>query len=158
GGNGLPSNSLYALLVASDGSLWFGTADRGLAHWWPPTDSWEFFRHDDYLPDSLAHDLVLTLREDRDGRIWIGTLNGLSRYDPHRHALRSYRADARNAHALADNIVRVIHQSRDGTLWIGTHGGLDRVDAETGDKLSFTHFDAAGDLTNATIYGILEDA
>src|SRR5262249_11977193 len=38
------------------------------------------------------------------------------------------------------------------------HGGLDRVDAETGDKLSFTHFDAAGDLTNATIYGILEDA
>ncbi|HEX6832772.1 MAG TPA: EAL domain-containing protein [Rudaea sp.] len=157
-GNGLPNNQVRQILVATDGSIWFGTSGAGLAHWWPPTGSWEFFRHDDYLPDSLAIDIVLALREDRDGRLWIGTLNGLSRYDPHQHALKSYRNDPHDPHSLADNVVRVIYQTRDGTLWFGTHGGLDRLDSEGGDKLSFTHFKAHDDLLNMTIYGMLEDS
>ena len=156
-GNGLPSNQVRQVLVATDGSLWFGTSGAGLAHWWPPTGSWEFFRHDDYLPDSLALDVVLTLHEDRDGRLWIGTLKGLSRYDPHQHALHSYRNDPHDARSLADDVVRVIFQSRDGTLWFGTHGGLDRLDSDAGDKLSFTHYKAHDNLLNMTIYGMLED-
>jgi diguanylate cyclase (GGDEF)-like protein/PAS domain S-box-containing protein len=157
-GNGLPSNQIRQVLVAKDGSLWFGTSGAGLAHWWPPTGSWEFFRHDDYLPDSLALDIVLALHEDRDGRLWIGTLNGLSRYDPHQHVLRSFRNDPRDAHSLVDNVVRIIYQTRDGTLWFGTHGGLDRLDSDAGDHLSFTHYKARDNLLNMTIYGMLEDS
>ena len=40
---GLPSAAVNALLPARDGSIWFGTADAGLAHWWPSSARWEYF-------------------------------------------------------------------------------------------------------------------
>ena len=175
-GNGLPGAIVRAMLIAHDGSLWFGTYGSGLAHWWPPTSSastssastsapptsaqagrWEVFRHHAGEPDSLAHDRVLALSEDTDGRVWIGTLDGLSAYDPAKRRMRSFRHDPADPHSLADNLVRAIQQSGDGALWIGTHSGLDRVDVPSIENVNFVHYSTKNGLPSATIYGILED-
>lgn len=164
--NGLPGAGVRAMLIAHDGSMWFGTYGNGLSHWWPPTASppasaqvsrWEVFHHHAGEPDSLAHDRVLALGEDAKGRVWIGTLDGLSAYDPAKHRMRSFRHDPGAPDSLADNLVRVIAESGDGALWIGTHGGLDRVDDPSVENVNFVHYSTKNGLPSATIYGILED-
>src|SRR5262249_30089491 len=62
-GKGLPSGLLSAVLPARDGSLWFGTTDSGLAHWWPSSGRWQFFRDSDGSPGVLAHDSITALVE-----------------------------------------------------------------------------------------------
>ncbi|HZP66834.1 MAG TPA: EAL domain-containing protein [Rudaea sp.] len=161
-GNGLPDSAVRTMIAAHDGSMWFGTYGKGLAHWWPPsslqTSRWELFRHRAGEPDSLAHDLVLDLCEDANGRIWIGTLDGLSVYDPAKRSMRSFRHSQTDANSLSDNLVRAIHQSGDGEIWIATHSGLNRVDVPGSANLSFVHYSTSNGLPSATIYGILEDA
>ena len=160
-GAGLPDPAVRAMLVARDGSMWFGTYGSGLAHWWPPSSlqasRWEVFRHRAGEQNSLAHDLVLSLCEDTDGRIWIGTLDGLSVYDPGERRMRSFRHDPADPHSLADNLVRAIHQSGDGALWFGTHSDLDRVDIPAAANLNFVHYSTKNGLPSSTVYSILED-
>jgi len=162
GGNGLPDAEVVTILAARDGSFWFGTRNGGLAHWWPAGSSqgarWEQFRHRAAEADSLAHNHVLALGEDADGRIWIGTLDGLSVYDAAKRSMKSYRHNAADAHSLSDNLVRSIHQSGDGAVWIGTQSGLSRVDLPTSVPLSFVSYDREKGLPRGAVYGILEDS
>jgi len=154
---GLPSAHVSTLLPAQDGSLWIGTVDAGVARWWPGANSWEYFRHED-AGDSLAHDNVLSLLEDRSGRIWIGTLAGLSVYDVREKALRSFHSVPGDTRSLSGDAISTLLQTRDGTLWIGTRSGLNRLDAESArGGAHFTHFQSRDGLAGAAINGLLED-
>jgi len=160
--HGLQDASVRNVLVARDGSVWFGTFGKGLAHWWPANAEqparWETFRHQSAQENSLANDVVMATYQDDAARIWIGTLDGLSVYDPAHATLRTFRHDANDAQSLADDLVRSIYQSGDGALWIGTQSGLDRVDIPGAERLRFAHYSTSNGLPTGTVYGILEDA
>ncbi len=67
----LADNSVFCILAARDGSLWFGTDGGGLVH----------FKDGDFRlytqAAGLSNSFVRSLIEDDQGRIWIGTDNGL---------------------------------------------------------------------------------
>lgn len=64
---------------------------------------------------------VHALLQDRTGFLWIGTANGLYRYDGQR--FRGFNI----AEGLPDPEVQAIHQAPDGTLWVATPRGLARL-------------------------------
>ena len=66
----------------------------------------------------LSNGTVTRLAHDRQGALWVGTENGLYRYDGHRF-LRFTTSEG-----LPGNKVTAIHESPDGTLWVGTLDGL----------------------------------
>ncbi|MCS6885286.1 MAG: two-component regulator propeller domain-containing protein [Acidobacteriota bacterium] len=68
------SNNIYSLLAASDGSVWFGLFQGGIAKL--KDDQWTHFSTSDGLPS----DWVKCLLEDRYGRIWIATDKGVAVY------------------------------------------------------------------------------
>ena len=79
---------------------------------------------------------VLALAQDNYGFIWIGTDDGLDRYDG--YGLRHYGHDPGDPRSLSENTVMQIYKDRAGILWVGTaYGGLDRFDP-AGD--TFTHY------------------
>lgn len=160
-GNGLPGSAVRSVLVARDGSVWFGTYSHGLARMWPKTGTtttrWQIFRHRGDDPDTLANDTVLTLLQDRNGRVWIGTLDGVSVYDPQHDSMRSYHRIPGDSTSLGDNLVRTLYQSGDGVLWVGTQSGLDRVDYPDSTDIHFVHYSTPNGLSGATVLGILED-
>ena len=79
---------------------------------------------------------VFALAQDNYGFLWLGTDDGLYRYDG--YSLRQYSHDPGNPRTLTDNTVMLIYKDRAGILWIGTaSGGLDRFDP-AGD--TFTHY------------------
>lgn len=68
------------------------------------------------LPQNSVHAIAQTA----DGFLWLGTEEGLARFDG-RH-FRIY--DRRHSGTLASDYIQTLCASRDGSLWIGTDGGL----------------------------------
>jgi ligand-binding sensor domain-containing protein/signal transduction histidine kinase len=79
------------------------------------------YGHDAWTSDSgLPQNSITTILQSRDGYIWLGTQEGLVRFDGVRFAV----FDTRNTKELSDDWVQSLIQTRDGTLWIGTVAGL----------------------------------
>ena len=60
--------------------------------------------------------------EDMSGFIWIGTENGLNRYDGYN--FNQFYHDDNDSLSLLSNYVRSLYPDKDGTLWIGTNRGI----------------------------------
>ncbi len=59
-----------------------------------------------------------TLAQDQHGFIWIGTQEGLVRYDGYR--FRHFKYSAHTENSISDNFIKTISITTDGQLWIGT--------------------------------------
>ena len=149
---------LRALLRARDGSLWIGTYGGGLVHFHPGSPDWHAYRQVAGDPASLSHDLINCVFEDAQGRIWIGTLDGLNVLDPSSGQLRRFRHDPTDPRSLSGNLVRVVRATADGTLWVGTHSGLNRVIESEDGAIAFERIGVEQGLPNPAVYGVLEDA
>lgn len=112
GAGGLPDSVVVALYADREGAVWAGTGSGGLVALEDGRVRTVYTRD-----DGLAHDGVRTIHQTRDGALWIGTLEGLTRLKDGR--LTTYTA----ADGLSAGHIRAIHEDADGTLWIGTYGG-----------------------------------
>ncbi len=115
---GLPQNSVNAVVQTRDGYLWLGTYE-GLARF----DGVQFTVFDKQTTPAFTDNVVYALHEGRDGSLWIGTqAGGVIRYK-HGHFKAFTTADG-----LADNFVSTIGEEEDGTIVLGgLTGGVSRV-------------------------------
>jgi ligand-binding sensor domain-containing protein len=67
--------------------------------------------------DGLAHNRVTSLHQDRKGYMWVGTHEGLSRFDGYRFV----NYDTRDG--LSHSLINDITEDRRGRLWVATNGG-----------------------------------
>lgn len=70
--------------------------------------------------DGLPQSTVQALARTPDGYLWIGTQEGLARYDGARFIVY----DSGNEPAIPNKNITALHSDRAGTLWIGTRAGL----------------------------------
>lgn len=103
-------NSVFSLMTGRDGTLWIGTEGGGLIR----MEAGRFRRFG--ARDGLTDEFVRTELEDHEGRVWIGTDNGLFQL-PGRSADHAIRID--NTPGIAPMAVHALAMSRDGTLWAG---------------------------------------
>ena len=73
------------------------------------------------LEEGLYQYTVFDVLQDRNGFMWIGTSEGLYRYDG--YSVKHYKHDPTDPRSLSANFARSLFEDRDGTLWIGTSGG-----------------------------------
>ncbi len=70
--------------------------------------------------DGLPHDNVFAVRQTSDGYLWVGTQEGLCRFD----GVRFTAAPLGNARVpLTRSVVSRLERARDGGLWVCTYGG-----------------------------------
>ncbi len=75
----------------------------------------------------LSHVSVTCMLQDRQGFLWLGTEDGLNRYDG--YDFQVFKHDPNNPNSLSDNFLRTIFEDSEGNLWMGTlNGGLNRFD------------------------------
>ena len=77
---------------------------------------------------------VLSVYEDRAGKLWVGTLGGgLNRFDPNTNRFTHYVQRPGDPRTLSKNDVRSVFEDRDGMIWVATYQGmLNRFDPRTG--------------------------
>ena len=100
-------------------------------------------------PGALPHDTVTAILQTRDGYLWVGTVEGLARFD----GVRSVVFDKSNTPAIANNWIRALVEDRAGRLWIGTLGG-GLVCLEGG---RFTRFGADEGIPGEIVSTLYED-
>ncbi|MFZ5519154.1 MAG: hybrid sensor histidine kinase/response regulator transcription factor [Candidatus Zhuqueibacterota bacterium] len=77
----------------------------------------------------LSNNTVFCIVQDAKGFLWIGTENGLNRYDG-KH-FKIFRNDPQDSTSISDNDIRCLFEDSQQRLWICTHaGGLNRFDRE----------------------------
>ena len=114
--NGLPQNSVQALLQSREGYIWIGT-QAGLARF----DGVRFVVFDRSNTPAMGRENIRALAEYVDGSIWAATDSGL---------LRFYRGTVTRlstSDGLPSNQVRSLLVDRDGLLWVGTEAGICRL-------------------------------
>lgn len=75
----------------------------------------------------LSSSLINCIYQDRNGMIWIGTEDGLNRYDGVKFTI--YKHEKGNAHSLRHNLIRAIFEDKQGNLLIGTYQGVQMYNA-----------------------------
>jgi len=82
------------------------------------------------VEEGLSTSETLCAFQDSRGFMWIGTHDGLNKFDGYKFT--TYKKSERNPNSLNDNIIWSINETKGGTLWIGTNnGGLNKFDRET---------------------------
>lgn len=96
------------------------------------------------VDDGLSQGTIYSLLHDRKGFMWIGTQDGLNRFDG--YDFRTFKNDPRDPGSLSNNWVWCLHQDSSAMIWAGTFGGgLNRFDPRTE---RFTVFRAPDTLDN----------
>jgi len=67
--------------------------------------------------------------QDREGFLWLGTIDGLNRYNGYEFEI--YRTVLNDPHSISNNRINAITEDGYGRLWIGTDNGLNVFDKKT---------------------------
>ena len=78
----------------------------------------------------LSQTSVLSVFQSSEGFLWIGTQDGLNRYDGYEWVV--FRSAPGDPHSLSDNFIFWVIEARNGVLWVGTKKGLNRYDPTSG--------------------------
>lgn len=127
---------LNAMHYGSDGLLYLGSA-IGLSVLDPETGRIRNFQPDPQDPEGFSNPTINTIFEDSKGAIWLGTNDGINRFD-----VRTGRSDRISVEEGLPNRVAVsIAEDDAGRLWIGTTSGLARFDPGTEEIRSYDEGD-----------------
>ncbi len=119
------------------------TYNKGLEYWNREENIFYHFAHDSENPTSISNNLTFALAYDAQNRLWVGTSQGLCRYEGDGIFTR-YTMDVHNPRSLPSSNIRWLHTSSDDSLWIATDSGGIAVYDEESD--SFSHLQKKMDL------------
>jgi PAS domain S-box-containing protein len=128
--DGLSQGDVRAIAQDRQGFMWFGTWLGGLDRY----DGYTFkvYKHDDQDDRSLGCDSIWALYVDRAGVLWVGTTEGLDRYDRDTDSFVHYRHRVHDPTSLPGYQARSLIEDESGTLWVSSSGGLSRFDRASG--------------------------
>jgi PAS domain S-box-containing protein len=145
-------NPAYALLEDHEGTMWFGTAVRGLLKF--DREHRRFISYHN-LPgdsDSLLDNRVIALFEDREKNIWAG----MHDVEPHFFTTRpppftKFTNPSDSHNRISPGLVGALYEDRQGVLWVGVNRSLVRIDRKTGLSSSFQA------VAGSEVLSIIED-
>lgn len=105
------------------------------------------------ITEGLSNNSVKTIFQDSRGFLWIGTQDGLNRYDGYNFEV--FKSGGENGESLAGNCITAIEEDRNGNIWIGTsHNGISILLNNTG---TFKHYQAKPDDATALPENMVAD-
>lgn len=108
--------------------------------------------------DGLSQLVVRAIIQDKDGFIWVGTEDGLNKFDG--YDFKIYRNIRNDKTSLPDNFVYALCPASDGGVWIGTNsGGLAKYNVAADNFTSYQNipFDESS-LSNNRVESVFEDS
>ena len=105
------------------------------------------------IEDGLSQSTVETIFQDSRGYIWIGTNDGLNRYNG--YEFKYYKHDKYDKNSLVNNYIVHIAEDKDGYIWVSTLGGLSKIDPKNDEIKNYYSKEDNGNLSNNNIWQIL---
>lgn len=157
----LVDDAVFHILIDSQQRIWTASFNEGGIGLIEEKDGQFSFRN--FLTGNGNLSMFRYLFQDKEGRIWAGTSEGLVRFLPDEllrdpQAYQTFTADIRHPHSLSSNDIKYIYQDHNGTIWIGTAGGgLNKyLPADRGQEEGFEHYSVGNGFPDNYTLGILE--
>ena len=158
----LSHNDVFNILRDNKNRMWVGTFGGGISMVEDKDAEILSFKH--YFLNEGSRSYIRCIYQDRFGWIWVGSSDGLIRFDPDElihdpRAYSIYKMNLIETNSITSNDIKTIYEDNDGILWIGTAGGgLNRfVPATSVNSEYFINYTSANGLSGDFITGILED-
>lgn len=133
-----------------DKSVLLLATERGLNCFDPATERFTHFLHDPRNPRSISNNVINCIHQDRAGRWWIGTADGLNRLilSTGDAAKPPTPEDATFIHyfrkdGLPNDYINGILEDEEGNLWLSTNRGISKFNPETE---TFRNYDVSDGL------------
>lgn len=84
-----------------------------------------YFRHYE-VENGLSNNAVITAIQDKYGFVWIGTGEGLNRFDG--NSFKVYKHLPGDPYSLKSNSIYCLYEDANGSLWVGTEKGIFQYD------------------------------
>ena len=148
--------SACSLFEDRRGVIWMLVSDAGVCQIDPKTEKFKNLGIGQSQPFVSARMIVEDSVDATENGwvLWIGTGDGLWKYDARSDAFSRFGHDPKDPTSLASNAVTTVFRDSHGTIWVGTDRGLSRLDSRTG---TFETFAQANGLPDRVVLGILED-
>jgi ligand-binding sensor domain-containing protein/signal transduction histidine kinase len=134
------------LVEDRQGKIWIGTESSGLRHFDPATGQFAEYEHDENVPGTLSDNRVNSVHFDRSGTMWVGTQNGLDKFNPETGSFSAFT----QRDGLPGNAVGCILEDKNGNLWMSTNNGVARFHPES---KTFRNFSTAEGLPGPNLTG-----
>jgi ligand-binding sensor domain-containing protein len=165
----LQSKTLRTILIDGKNNVWIGT-NCGLLLYRKEKNSFINYYHDDQDPRSIGDNFVYSILEDKAGRLWVGTRNGLdlltnAQDRPLKGNFEHYQNDRDDESSISSGTILSLLEDDRQNLWIGTeNGGLDMLNLNTFQNRvnTFIHFKndptRSTSLSNNSVNAFCQDA
>ena len=165
--NSISNNDVYFTYQDSKGRIWVGLLGGGL-NLISELNGTTVFKHKyNGLKQYPLYGLymeVRTMTEDNEGRIWVGTMDGLMSFDsnfnqPEQIQFETYRQVSERSN-VADNDIYVLYKDADSQIWVSVFGGglnkLIRYDKKKHEPI-FKSYGIREGMNNDVVKSIVED-
>lgn len=165
--NSISGNDVYFTYQDSEKRIWVGLLGGGLNLLCEENGTTVFKHKHNGLKQYPTYGLymeVRTMTEDAEGRIWVGTMDGLMSFDSHftnpeQIQFETYRQDSERSN-VADNDIYVLYKDSDSQIWVSVFGGglnkLVRYDKENRMPI-FKSYGIREGMNNDVVKSIIED-
>ena len=81
------------------------------------------------VKNGISNNYITKILQDSRGYIWIGTADGLNRYDG--SGVKIYNYDYEEEKSLNSTYITALAEDCNGNMWVGTDGGLSIINMKT---------------------------
>ena len=108
------------------------------------------------LDQGLSQISVNSIIQDSYGFLWIGTQDGLNRFDGYEFIV--YRHQPSDPHSLSSSHIQSVMEDRDGNIWVGTRDGLNKF-SRSGNNFEVFRYEPGiqGSISNNNILYVFQD-
>ncbi|MDF2190358.1 two-component regulator propeller domain-containing protein [Paraflavitalea sp. CAU 1676] len=121
------------LMQDSRGRYWLGFNSEGLGMYDPRSGNSYHWMASTGKEPGISGNIIVDIKEDRDGVVWISTFHGLSAIEPTNLTIRNFN----HSNGLVNNSISALEVDALNRLWIGTGSGLMMLDSS---RRYFTSF------------------
>lgn len=108
------------------------------------------------IAQGLSQGMVYDILQDKEGFIWVGTKDGLNRYDG--YTFKIFTNDPANTRSLSSNSINKLFEDSKGRIWVGTENeGLNIYDKKSGDFLRIKHSAANPNSLSGNVIKLMEE-
>ena len=140
-----------------DNNLWIGTRGSGLYRYDTENNIVTRTVNKQYDATSPCSNYALSIFTNRQGIIWCGFFDGITKYDPLRFQFRNIDETSSLNGSLADKMIVKMYTTKDGSAFVGTlNKGIMEWDRKNNSFMRYPESEVYGNANNV-IYDITED-
>lgn len=153
----ISENDIYVVRYDPKGYIWAGALKEGLNRIDINTNEVKQYKNDDRDEKSLPGNYVKDILRDSSGNLWVGTDNGLAKYNEQTENFATYKNKIYDKTSLVNDEVFSIQEDESGLIWVGTYAGISMFDPNTNiEHYKKDPFDE-NSISDNPIHGIYED-